>query len=638
MARIPMQAMPGGLALPARPSQGLRRHELPLSELRLRELPLHELPLPERLLIPLLQADGGQARALVSVGDVVLRGQAVARWPDGSQCHAPTSGLVSGISHEPCQQTAGLLVATLVISPDGLDRACTPTPWHSGAAHAQGHSDVPGVGRAHHYEDMLAHLRSAGIGNLAGCGFATASEWPASAEGIDTLVLNAIRPAPDMIADDYLLCQHADEVLTGARLLARGLGCERLVIILGEDQPEALSAIEAVASADIDILVAPARYPSAALTQVVLLSTGRDLPNQTASSSVGVFVLAVATALASKRALIDGLTLTERAISISDKADADADADADTKKSGTAKPGVWLARIGTPIADILQHVGMPTPAARKGLGSEAQLGEIHLGGALAGTLLATTAAPLLANTASLHVSADNAEDIARRAQACIRCGDCADVCPAQLLPQQLFWHSRNGQAATGSDPDRVVDYGLDACFECGACTVVCPSEIPLLDYFRQAKGERQHAAQEQERAARARQRFQAHSQRLAAIDAERQARRLARQAAAADATAAAAQAATSTTTPAKTATPATTLAPGAQTAMPHAAAEIPALMIAAALARSQLKKCEKQISSLQARDEASPELTAQLPALQAAVSAAEAALEQAKARAGGSTS
>lgn len=626
MARIPMQAMPGGLTLPTRRSQDLRRHELPL----------RELPLPERLLIPLLQADGEQARALVSVGDMVLRGQAVARWPDGRQCHAPSSGLVSSIGHEPCQQTAGLLVATLVISPDGLDRACTPTPWRSGATlnedNARGNSDdAPGVGRTHHYGDMLAHLRSAGIGNLAGGGFAAASEWPASADDIDTLVLNAIRPAADMMADDYLLCQHADEVLSGARLLAQGLGCVRLVIILGEDQPEALAAIEAVASADIDILVAPARYPSAALTQVVLLSTGRDLPNQTATSSVGVFVVAVATALATKRALVDGLTLTERTISISGIDNAD------TRKSGTAKPGterpsIWLARIGTPIADILQHAGLPTQT----------IGEIRLGGALAGTVLATAAAPMLATTAALHVSADNAEDIARRAAACIRCGDCADVCPAQLLPQQLFWHSRNGQTATGSDPDRVVDYGLDACFECGACTAVCPSEIPLLDYFRQAKGERQHAAQEQERAARARQRFQAHSQRLAAIDAERQARRLARQAAAAHATAAAAQAAASTaastTTSTTTATPATALAPGAQTAMPHAAAEIPALMIAAALARSQLKKCEKQISSLQARGEDSPELTAQLPALQAAVSAAEAALEQAKARAGGSTS
>ncbi|MBQ0722021.1 MAG: electron transport complex subunit RsxB [Paraperlucidibaca sp.] len=56
-----------------------------------------------------------------------------------------------------------------------------------------------------------------------------------------------------------------------------------------------------------------------------------------------------------------------------------------------------------------------------------------------------------------------------------------------------------------------------------------------------------------------------------------------------------------------------------------------ALMIAAALARSQLKKTEKQLAALNARGEDASHLQARLPELSEAVSTAEAALAKAKA-------
>lgn len=55
------------------------------------------------------------------------------------------------------------------------------------------------------------------------------------------------------------------------------------------------------------------------------------------------------------------------------------------------------------------------------------------------------------------------------------------------------------------------------------------------------------------------------------------------------------------------------------------------LMIAAAMARSQLKKIEKQISALEARGENTDSLRAQLPALQAAAEQAQQAMDQASA-------
>ena len=66
---------------------------------------------------------------------------------------------------------------------------------------------------------------------------------------------------------------------------------------------------------------------------------------------------------------------------------------------------------------------------------------------------------------------------------CIRCGACATVCPAQLLPQQLYW------LASSKNFDLVQDYHLFDCIECGCCAHVCPSQIPLVQYYRFAKTE-----------------------------------------------------------------------------------------------------------------------------------------------------
>ncbi|HEV2608075.1 MAG TPA: 4Fe-4S dicluster domain-containing protein [Xanthomonadaceae bacterium] len=66
-------------------------------------------------------------------------------------------------------------------------------------------------------------------------------------------------------------------------------------------------------------------------------------------------------------------------------------------------------------------------------------------------------------------------------QPCIRCGDCATVCPVELHPQRLLvqlrdWHLR----AAEND-------GAMNCTECGRCDAVCPSRIPLLQRYREAK-------------------------------------------------------------------------------------------------------------------------------------------------------
>ncbi|HNL80585.1 MAG TPA: 4Fe-4S dicluster domain-containing protein, partial [Agitococcus sp.] len=182
-------------------------------------------------------------------------------------------------------------------------------------------------------------------------------------------------------------------------------------------------------------------------------------------------------------------------------------------------------------------------------------------------------------------------------QACIRCGDCAQVCPVQLLPQQLLWFSKSAEF------DKAEQYHLDDCIECGACAYVCPSSIPLVQYYRYAKGEIATQKQEAEKAERARLRFEAHKARLAQEEAEKEARRIAREQAAAQAREEAAQQA----------------ALASQQGAAPPAKDSKALMIAAATARSNLKKAEKRLLAAQQAGEDSSALLAEIEQLKAEV-------------------
>lgn len=127
--------------------------------------------------------------------------------------------------------------------------------------------------------------------------------------------------------------------------------------------------------------------------------------------------------------------------------------------------------------------------------------------------------PITKTANCILLGVDNRSDSATTLP-CIRCGDCATVCPASLLPQQLYWYAK------AKDLDKTQQYHLFDCIECGCCNYVCPSNIPLVQYFKYAKTETMVQEQEQHKADIARIR---HENRQARIEQEKREKALRQQ-------------------------------------------------------------------------------------------------------------
>jgi Na+-translocating ferredoxin:NAD+ oxidoreductase subunit C len=433
-------------------------------------------PLPDQLLLPIEQHVGEPARPLVRVGERVLKGQLLAapQGPLGAPVHASSSGTVAAIEARPVSGRLGEPATCIVIECDGEDRAVAtwgqPLP----------DSDMP-------RDALVQKILQGGIVGLGGAVYPTAQKlMQAAACELDYLVLNGAECEPYISCDDMLMRERADAIVSGAQILLQALGLERGYIVVESDKPEAIrqlaSALTEAAEQRLVLKEIPTIYPSGGEDQLVQLVTDREVPSGGLPTDVGCIVQNVGTAAAIHDWLQNGEALISRITTITG--------------DGIARPMNLRARIGTPIAELAAFAGGYTPRAK----------HLVVGGAMTGRSVSTDRVPVVKATNCILVLSGIAA--AGPQLACIRCGDCAAVCPVRLQPQQLFWHARK------DDERQLRELGLTDCIECGCCDLVCPSHLPLTHGFRVAKTRIRELEDEKARAERARRRFEAREARL----------------------------------------------------------------------------------------------------------------------------
>ncbi|WP_346840172.1 electron transport complex subunit RsxC [Microbulbifer sp. SAOS-129_SWC] len=455
--------------------------------------PIGSIPLAQDLIVPLNQHAGATALPLVSLGDTVLKGQKIAEADGLISCpvHAPSSGKVMAIEPAPVPHPSGLTVDSVTIRTDGEERWCELEP-------CEDYRQLEPVA-------LLEKIRDGGIAGMGGAGFPAAVKLdPHGGAEIDTLIINGTECEPYITADDMLMRECAADIVAGTEMLAYILDQpERVVIGIEDNKPEAIAAIRAAAEGSrIEVAVFPTKYPSGGEKQLIQILTGREVPNQGLPANVGVVCQNVGTARAAFRAVRFGEPLISRVTTVV--------GEALERQRNIEVP------IGTPIEHILKQHG-----AHRG-----RMDKVIIGGPMMGYTIDDRRAPVIKTTNCILVPSRAELPPAPPAQACIRCGFCAEVCPASLLPQQLYWYAR------ADEREKLQAHNLFDCIECGACSYVCPSQIPLVQYYRAAKGDIRTAEAEKEKSDRARERFEFRKLRLEKAEQEKEAKRKARREAA----------------------------------------------------------------------------------------------------------
>ncbi|EPE5848614.1 electron transport complex subunit RsxC [Vibrio vulnificus] len=444
--------------------------------------PLVHAALANEIVLPLKQHIGKPGNILVNVGDHVLKGQLLTQSNAGFTLpiHASTSGTITAIETRTVAHPSGLSEMCVVITPDGQDTWCEKQPV---VDYSQQNSDY-----------LLDVIRMAGISGMGGAGFPTAKKIQSGLGRTEILIVNAAECEPYITADDKLLQEHAEEVLQGIEIVEHILQPKLTIIGIEDNKPEAIKALESAAqNKDIVIRVIPTKYPSGGEKQLIKVLTNKEVPAGGIPADIGILVQNVGSLYAIKRAVIDGEPMVNRVVTL-------------TGNTFETPRNVWVP-LGTPVHALLEQFGYQ--AYKK-------LPRLIMGGPMMGFSLPHANVPITKTSNCILAPTRKEISPAGYEMECIRCGACAEACPASLLPQQLQWHAK------AEEFDKCEELNLKDCIECGACAFVCPSEIPLVSYYRQAKAEIRTRAQEADAAERAKLRFEEKKARMEREKEERE--------------------------------------------------------------------------------------------------------------------
>jgi len=412
-------------------------------------LPIAVAPTPDLLVIPLHQSIGGMPRPLVAAGEHVLKGQRIGG-ADGnvsSAVHASTSGTVVAVEMRLMPHTSGLSALCVVLEPDRRDEWIPRQPFDFRSATPTQTRD---------------YLRDAGVVGLGGAVFPSYLKInPGKHEQLDTLVLNGAECEPFITCDDVLMRERAGTLLKGMAIMREMLSAGQVLIGIEDNKPEAIAAMEVAArdagDSTIKVVPVPTRYPAGGAKQLIRVLTGIEVPHGKRSTDYGVQCFNVGTAYAIYEAIALGQPLISRIVTVA---------------GNVSRARNFEVLFGTPMRDLVALCG-PLPDSDR----------VIMGGPMMGLLMPDDSVPVVKAANCVLVGSKSLFPPPPPEMPCIRCGDCAKACPADLQPFEMYWFSR------AKIFGKAQEYHLFDCIECGCCAYVCPSHIPLVDYYRFAKSE-----------------------------------------------------------------------------------------------------------------------------------------------------
>ncbi len=439
--------------------------------------------IPKELVLPLKQHAGIEVEAIVKVGDKVKKNQLLAdtRTKDlHAPIHAPTSGTIIAIEQRQLPHSSGFTGLCIVIQTDGINSEIINSLGVDGT--------VPNTPL-----ELKNIIYKAGIVGMGGAGFPTFAKIPDEKGLIKTLIINGAECEPFITCDDVLMQNYAPFIITGANIVAIALGCKEIICAIEDNKPQAIKQMlqESAKYSAIKVQSIASVYPMGGEKQLIKEIVNLEIPAGTHAINSGVLVINVATIRAIEQAVIAGKPLTSRIVTV----------------AGLSLTNSYNieAMLGTSFNELIDIAKPKTPINY----------QLIQGGPMMGFKVPNNKVPVTKVTNCILA---NPPEETTGTMPCIRCGECMDVCPVNLLPQQLYWHAKSQEL------EKTEKLNLFDCIECGSCSFVCPSNIPLVQYYRFAKSEIKKIRIEQKNIERAKMRHENKQAREKRLQEEKTAR------------------------------------------------------------------------------------------------------------------
>lgn len=415
------------------------------------------MPVPKQLAVMLSQHIGAICRPAVNKKDRVTAGQLIGSADAfvSAPIHSPVNGTVKDIAL--CSHPVLGRAEAIIIESDESNQPKQPC-----ADKFDGRFNPDKFTP----EKIFNAVRNAGIVGMGGAGFPTSVKIKTNPSSpIRTIIINGCECEPFITCDYRVMLEWTNQVVAGALLIGKALGCGDIYIGIEDNKPAAADAFrEAIknmpAAAGIEVVVVKTKYPQGGEKQLIKSILGEDVPAGGIPPMIGVLVSNVATAAAIVEAVVFDVPLTYRPVTVSG--------------SGIKKPGNFYAPVGMAIKELIELAGGLTDDAAK----------VILGGPMMGFAIADLSTPITKTSGAVIILTEKEISKAKmlgKETACIRCGRCIAACPVNVNPTRIAHAVKNNLLETAED------YYMSACIECGCCSYVCPANIELSGFIKTGK-------------------------------------------------------------------------------------------------------------------------------------------------------
>lgn len=455
-----------------------------------KDINITEMPAPKTVYIPVVQHIGAKPEIVVKAGQAVHMGQLIAKASGAvsTNIFSSVSGTVKPVQILPLPN--GEKAEHIVIENDFSDK----------------YDKLPKLSDPTR-EQLLQRIRDCGIVGMGGAGFPTDIKMKPQ-KPVDILLINGAECEPYITCDYRIMLEYTEQLVKGIAYLMKALNVEKAVIGIEDNKPEAIKRIDLYLSnnniTSITTMPLAVKYPQGAEKQLIYAVTKRKVFNGGLPSDVGVVVQNIHTALSTYFAVWDGQTLFRRVVTVTG--------------GGIKKPGNFWIRNGTPVLEIIKHVGYKVENEEFGAQKEKvdalfselvklkedkqpvkekqaefkqerekleqmqedTVAKVINGGPMMGAAMSsleTASSKIMSCVLLLNHKEASREPITQ----CINCAKCAYVCPMNLMPMYIDAYELNKDWANAKK------YGAMDCIQCGCCAYICPAKKPLVQSIAYSK-------------------------------------------------------------------------------------------------------------------------------------------------------